>query len=387
MKIAFFTNCYKPLINGVVSSIVSLKEAYERKGHETYIFAPKVNNYQDEEKNVFRYQSINLTHKVKYPIAIPLSLKASQVITSFNPDIIHLHHPFVLSMPAIMYAAKLKIPKVLTIHTQYERYSYYMSPIPQFIINEAIRIIIFNLADKVNVITTPSQSMKELISHYSIKKEIVVIPNAIDIAIFRQKNDEQCNRLKEELNLTPGEVVILYVGRVSLEKNIDKIIKALAIIKNKKIDNFRFILVGEGNAVGQLKNLVDSLNLTEKVKFVGAVDREKVKYYYQISDIFAFSSTSETFGIVIIEALASGLPVLAVKAPGAIDIITDGVDGILVDDDIAHFAKQLEILIQNKDLRQKLSENALHTVQRYSIDNVSDQMLSLYQRLIENQSP
>ena len=104
MKIAFFTNCYKPLINGVVSSIVSLKEALERKGHETYIFAPKVEDYKDEEDNIFRYHSINLTQKVKYPIAIPLSLKAGRIISEFDPDIIHIHHPFVLSLPAIMYA-------------------------------------------------------------------------------------------------------------------------------------------------------------------------------------------------------------------------------------------------------------------------------------------
>jgi glycosyltransferase involved in cell wall biosynthesis len=382
MKIAFFTNCYKPLINGVVSSIVSLKEAFEKKGHETYVFAPRVEDFKDEEENIFRYHSINLTHKVKYPIAIPLSLKAGQVITRFKPDIIHLHHPFVLSMPAIMYAARLKIPKVLTIHTQYERYAYYVSPIPQLITHEAIRRIIFNLADKVDVITTPSQSMKEMISNYRIKKEIVVIPNAIDINIFRKKNEQKVELLKKELQLTQGDIVILYVGRVSLEKNIDKIIKALAIIRDKKIDNFQFIVVGEGTAVKQLKNLADSLKLTERIKFVGAINREMVIDYYQIADVFAFSSTSETFGMVIIEALASGLPVLAVKAPGAVDIIRNGFNGILVEDDISQFAEQLRNLIQNKELRQKLSLNALQNVQHYSTDTVTDQILDLYNKLI-----
>jgi 1,2-diacylglycerol 3-alpha-glucosyltransferase len=110
-----------------------------------------------------------------------------------------------------------------------------------------------------------------------------------------------------------------------------------------------------------------------------------VKYYYQASDVFAFTSTSETFGMVIIEAFASGLPVLAVKAPGAIDIITDGFDGILVEEDISQFAEQLESLILDNGLRKRLSKNALKTAQIYSADSVSEQMLNLYQRLRNKQ--
>lgn len=384
MKIAFFTNCYKPLINGVVSSIISLKGAYEKKGHYTYVFAPRVEGYIDEEKNVFRYHSVNLTSKVKYPIAIPLSLRATKVINEFNPDVIHVHHPFVLSLPAIMYGAKLKIPKVLTIHTQYERYGYYVSPIPQVIINEAVRRIIFNLATKVDVITTPSQSMKKLISHYGIKKEIVVIPNAINLEVFQERNEEQCKKLVEQAGLKDSDIVLLYVGRISFEKNVDKIIKALAIMKKRNITNVKLLLVGEGTALKQIREMVYSEGISDMVKFIGAVNNEIIKYFYQISDIFTFTSTSETFGMVIIEALASGLPVLAIKAPGVVDIVTDGVEGLLVEDEISQFAERLEILVKNRNLRKKLSEGARNTAQRYNVDTISDQMLNLYQRLIKN---
>jgi len=381
MKIAFFTNCYKPLINGVVSSIVSLKDAYEKKGHQTYIFAPKMEGYQDREKNVFRYHSVNLTKKVKYPIAIPLSLKATRVINDFRPDVIHLHHPFVLSMPAIMYAAKLKIPKILTIHTQYERYAYYVSPIPRIITNEAIRRIIFHLANKVDVITTPSQSMKDFISRYGVKKKIVVIPNAIDLSLFQEKKDDYAEKLKSQIGLQENDVVLLYVGRISFEKNIDKIIKAMEILRQKNIVNVKLLLVGDGNATKKTHEMVHSLKLKEMVKFIGMVDNEIVKYYYSLSDVFVFASTSETFGMVIIEAFASGVPVLAVKAPGVVDIVSDGLDGILVEEDVVQFAEHLEMLVKDKDLRFKLSQGALNTAKKYSVDNVSDQMLALYQSL------
>jgi len=383
MRIAFFTNCYKPLINGVVNSIVSLKNAYEKKGHNTYIFAPKVEGYADQEDNVFRYHSVNLTSRVKYPIAIPVSLRVSKVIKEFNPDIIHLHHPFVLSMPAIMYAARLKIPKILTIHTQYERYAYYVSPVPQIITNEAIRMIVSSLASKADVITTPSESMKKIISRYNIKKEIIVIPNAIDLKVFQEKDTEQCKKIREQLGLTKENVILLYVGRISFEKNIDKIIKSLSLVKEKGINKAKLVLVGEGTALNQLKDMVKALGLQEDIKFVGAINSEMVKSYYQISDLFVFTSTSETFGMVIIEAMASNLPVLAVKAPGALDIITDGFDGVLVEDDVSEFAISLELLIKNEDIRKRLSKGALYTAQRYSIDSISDQMLNLYQRLMQ----
>jgi len=385
MRIAFFTNCYKPLVNGVVTSIVSLKEAYERKGHETYVFAPQVDGYIDQEKNVFRYRSINLTKKVKYPIAIPLSFRAKKVISEFNPDIIHIHHPFVLSSPAIMYGKKLGIPKILTLHTQYERYAYYIAPIPEKLTQEAIKRIIFNLAYKIDCITTPSGSMKELIKSYGIKNRIEVIPNAIDLDPFRQKDELKCSEIRKRYNLKEDDKIILYVGRVAQEKSIDKIIEALAITKRKGISNVRLLIVGGGPAIEELKNLVRSLQIEEQVIFTGEVKNEEIRHYYKIAYLFTIASTTETFGIVIIEALASGIPVLAVKAPGAVDILTDGLDGLLVDNDndIEKFANALDKIIREPELRERLSQGALKTSERYSIDIVSERMLNLYREVME----
>lgn len=383
MRIAFFTNCYKPLVNGVVTSIVSLKEAYERKGHETYVFAPQVDGYIDQEKNVFRYRSVNLTKKVKYPIAIPLSFRAKKVISEFNPDIIHIHHPFVLSSPAIMYGKKLGIPKILTLHTQYEQYAYYITPIPEKLTQEAIKRIIFNLAYKIDCITTPSGSMKELIKSYGIKNRIEVIPNAIELDSFRQNDELKCLEIKKRYNLKENDKIILYVGRIAQEKSIDKIIEALAIIKKKGSNNVKLLIVGEGPALDELRQLVRSLQIEEEVIFTGVVSNKEIRHYYKIAYLFAIASTSETFGIVIIEALASGIPVLAVRAPGAVDILTDGLDGLLVDDDVEKFANALDKIIREPELRERLSQGALKTSERYSIDIVSERMLNLYREVME----
>lgn len=382
MRIAFFTNCYKPLINGVVTSIVYLKEAYEKKGHQTYIFAPKVEDYIDQEKNIFRYRSINLTNKVKYPIAIPLSFKAKKVITEFNPDLIHIHHPFVLSSVAIMYSKQLGIPKILTIHTQYDQYAYYVAPLPQKLTQEVIKKIVSNLADKTDCITTPSESMKVLIKNYGIKNRIEVIPNAIKLSTFREKNELECLKISKRYNLKEDEKIILFVGRLATEKNIDKIIKALGIIKKHGISKTKLLIVGNGPARDELTHLVQALGVEEEVIFCGEVNYEEIRYYYKIADVFTMASASESFGIVTIEALASGLPVLAVKAPGAMYILTDGFDGLLTDDNIEHFAKALEKIIRDPELRERLSKGALKTSAKYSINMISERMLNLYREII-----
>ncbi len=382
MRIAFFTNCYKPLINGVVTSIVYLKEAYEKKGHQIYIFAPKVEDYIDQEKNIFRYRSINLTNKVKYPIAIPLSFKAKKVITEFNPDLIHIHHPFVLSSVAIMYSKQLGIPKILTIHTQYDQYAYYVAPLPQKLTQEVIKKIVSNLADKTDCIVTPSESMKALIKNYGIKNRIEVIPNAIKLSTFREKNELECLKISKRYNLKEDEKIILFVGRVATEKSIDKIIKALGIIKKHGISKTKLLIVGNGPARDELVHLVQALGVEEEVIFCGEVNYEEIRYYYKIADVFTMASASESFGIVTIEALASGLPVLAVKAPGAMDILTDGFDGLLTDDNIEHFAKTLEKIIRDPELRERLSKGALKTSAKYSINMISERMLNLYREII-----
>lgn len=383
MRIAFFTNCYKPLVNGVVTSISSLKEAYERKGHEAYVFAPRVEDYVDQEKNVFRYRSVNLTSKVKYPLPIPLSFRVKKIITEFNPDIVHIHHPFLLSSVAIMYGKRLGIPKILTLHTQYEQYAHYVSPIPERLTQEAIKMIIHNLSYKIDCITTPSESMRKLIRSYGVKNRIEIIPNAIHLISFKEDDVFKRTEIKKKYNLKEDDKIILFVGRVASEKSIDKIIKALAIIKKRDISKVKLLIIGDGPAMDELKQLARTLKIEKDVIFAGTVSYEEIRHYYKMAYVFTIASTTETFGIVTIEALASGVPVLAVKASGAVDILTDGVDGLLVDNDVEKFANALEKIIREPELREKLSRGALKTSEKYSIDTISERMLNLYREVIE----
>ena len=385
MRIAFFTNCYKPIVNGVVIAISLLKEAYEKKGHQTYIFAPQVDDYIDEEKNIFRYRSVNLTHKVKYPLAIPLSFRAKRTLTQFNPDIIHIHHPFLLSSPAIIYGRELGIPRILTLHTQYEKYTHYFSPIPERLTREVVKKIIVNLACKIDCFTTPSSSMKELIKKHGIENRIEVIPNAIKLDVFREKDERKCTEIREKYKIAKDEKIILYLGRVAKEKSIDKLLEAIALLQRRGVDKVKLLIVGKGPALEELQELAKSLQIEKETIFTGEVKNEEVKHYYKIAYLFATASLTETFGIVIIEALASGIPVLAIKAPGIVDIITDGVEGLLVENEVVKLTDALEKVVRNPQLREELSRGALKTSTQYDINIISDRMLSLYQEMIEQE--
>jgi len=224
---------------------------------------------------------------------------------------------------------------------------------------------------------------EKIIENYGIKNRIEVIPNAIHLISFQENNELKRIEIKKKYNLKEDEKIILFVGRVASEKSIDKIIKSLAIIKKRGISKEKLLIVGNGPAMDELKQLARTLKVEEDVIFAGAISYEEIKHYYKIAYVFTIASTTETFGIVTIEALASGVPVLAVKAPGAIDILTDGLDGLLVDNDTEKFADALEKIIRDPELREKLSRGALKTSEKYSIDTISERMLNLYREVIE----
>jgi 1,2-diacylglycerol 3-alpha-glucosyltransferase len=225
--------------------------------------------------------------------------------------------------------------------------------------------------------------MRELIRSYGVKNRIEIIPNAIHWTSFIEEDELKCLEIRKKHNLKEDDKIILCVGRIAQEKSIDKIIKALAIIKEKGFNKAKLLIVGEGPAIDELRQLAQASGVEKEVIFVGRVSDDEIQHYYKMAYVFTIASTTETFGIVTIEALASRVPVLAVKAPGAVDILTDGLDGLLVDNDVEKFANALEKIIREPELREKLSRGALKTSEKYGIDTISERMLNLYREVIE----
>ena len=373
MKIGIFTNIYKPVINGVVNSISSFKKGLEELGHEVYIFAPKHPNYKDDEKGIFRIESVMLSSKEKYRLSLPIFRKSLKAIKQL--DIIHTQHPFIMGNYGSFFADVYNKPLVFTHHTQYEKYTYHI-PFEQEITKKFTRWIVNDYANKCDCVIAPSESIKKMLLKNRIKSRIEVVPTGINLDVFGNPNREI---IRKRYNLGPEQKLLLYAGRIAKEKNLEFLIKSFKLILNKKPNTY-LMLVGCRTKKSYLVDLIKKLNLETKVFLVG--HSNAVQNYYGAADLFVFSSVSETQGLVLVEAMAAGIPVVAVDSPGVRDVV-DGKNGFMVQNSIREFSEKVIKVLDDKKLRENMSENAIKTAGDYSISKMSKRMLQVYKSVLK----
>lgn len=376
MKIGIFSNCYLPLVNGVVGVVSLLRKGYLEAGHEVYIFAPSFDDYIDEEEGIFRYRSVDLTSKVKYPVAIPFSKRVSKVLNDLELDIIHSHHPFVLGPLACRVAKNKGIPAVYTFHTQYEQYSHYI-PFPSAIVNQISRKQITRYCQQVDAVTTPAESARQILLGYGVTKPLRVIPNPTMIA---QPGDGQAIRHKYQLG---DSKLLINVGRIAAEKNLGLLLESFAgMLPQVEADTLKLMIVGDGPALEDLKNQAQKLGIAGQVIFTGMVDPKEIPDYLNAADLFVMTSKSEVKPLSQLEALAAGLPIVAVAAPGANDTIISGTNGYLVDEDATSFGKAVLQLLSDSGLVKRFKTEAFKTAAGYAYPRIAADHLTWYQEVI-----
>ncbi|MCD4783464.1 MAG: glycosyltransferase [Candidatus Eremiobacteraeota bacterium] len=378
MNIGIFTNAYKPIISGVVNSIDLIKSGLEARGHRVFIFAPRYKGYHDKEKDVHRFFSVNLTNRVDFPVAIPYSFRLFKLIPNLKLDIIHTHHPFILGEVGVNFAKKLKIPLVYTFHTQFEQYSHYI-PFNQDIVRKVTRFSVIKYAQKCNLIICPSTTILSLLDNYGITSPIEMIPNAIDISAFDHPDAEP---VRKKYGLTQKDKLLIYVGRIGLEKNLGFMLKAFKKAR-ERVPNVKLMIVGEGAELDSLKDLAVNLKIDDDVIFPGRVEYSDIPSYYGAGYAFIMTSTTEVKPLALLEAMASGLPVVAISAAGSSDTITPDFDGLLTDHDMDNYVNALLKLLEDKDYRDKLSSGAKTTSKKYSMLQTSERLEKLFMRVIE----
>ncbi len=368
MKIGIFTNVYKPVINGVVNSISALKQGLEELGHEVYIFAPKHPDYKDNEKGIFRIESLKLPSKEKYRLSLPAFRKSLKVIKEL--DIIHTQYPFIMGNYAAFFSDVYNKPLIFTHHTQYEKYTHYI-PFEQEITKKFTRWIVNDYANKCDCVIAPSESIKKMLLNQGIRSRIEVIPTGINLEVFGNPNREI---IRKRYNLGLEQKLLLYAGRIAKEKNLEFLINSFKLILNKKPNTY-LMLVGHRTKKSYLINLIKKLHLETKVFLVG--HSNAVQNYYGAADLLVFSSTTETQGLVLVEAMAAGTPVVAVDSPGVRDVI-NGKNGLMVKESIRDFSEKVINVLDDNKLRKKMSQNARKTAGDYSISKMSRRMLKVY---------
>lgn len=379
MRIAVYTNAYKPVINGVVNAIALFRQGLMAQGHEVVIFAPDYYGYHDQETGIFRYPAVDLTRKVRFPVAVPWSPRLCRALKEFGPDIIHTHHPFVLGPLALRMARHLRVPLVFTFHTQYEQYAHYV-PLNQNLVKRLTRRRIVQFAQAADVVTTPAESIRDLLHEYGVTKEIQILPNPIDLSGFTLQEGETVRR---QLGLSPGDLVLISVGRLGVEKNLAFMVEAFALMCTLSPEMpLRLVLVGSGPEEARLREIGAKHGLGDRLILPGSVPYPAIPSYLAAADLFVMSSVSEVKPLVLLEAMAAGLPVVAVRASGAVDTVTDGREGVLTGMDREEFARAALDLLGDGGKRAEMSKRAVETVARYSLDKVSGQLLSIYEAAV-----
>ena len=382
MHIAHFTNTYFPSISGVVRSVTSFRRGLTELGHNTFVFTQQASDYEDEEPFIFRYISLNIGLPYEFPATIPISPFMDRLIPSLKLDVIHAHHPVLLGQIAANKAQELNLPLVFTFHTRYREYSHYI-PIPQErvqeFLREAIDLWLNDYIKQCDHIVVPSESMRQVLADlYEVDKPVTVVATGIDLRPYQSADGA---RVRAERGWGDDQVIIS-VSRLAAEKNWPTLLEAVAKLKPDH-PRLRLVAIGDGPAKRKLSKLASKLGISQQVEFLGKLPFEEIPSYLKAADLFAFASTSETQGLVTLEAMAAGLPIVAVDAIGTSDVVEHEVDGLLTEDDSAALAAQIDRLLSSPEQLAHYRAASLKKAQSLEITKQSKKLLAVYEEVIK----
>ena len=383
MHIANFTNTYLPVISGVVRSVRSFRDELTHRGHNVFIFAQEQMDYTDKDPFIFRYPSLNLPTGIDIPTAIPISPFIDRLIPAIKLDVIHTHHPFLLGNTAATKAQELNLPLVFTFHTQYREYTHYV-PFPMETVQNFIKSTVDRLLQdfmrRCQHIIIPSESMREtLVNNYGLKNNFTVIPTGVDLEAYRTASGEKIRKKRR----WEKDIVMISIGRLAPEKNWTTLLHAAAMVI-KDIPQFRFVLIGDGPDRKSLEDLAKELGIQKRVTFTGSLSFAETPSYMKAANLFGFASITETQGLATLEAMAAGLPVVAVEASGTRDILKHGQQGYLVENSPEALAAAIKRLLSNPERMQKFAQAAYKKAQSFNIENLTGKLLDVYEQAIRD---
>ena len=386
MRIGIFTDTYPPYINGVSTSVSMLENALRKKGHQVYIVTVNTEN--------MRYKYENDEHIIRIP-GVPIGLydyrltgvyplKAINKIKKWNLDVIHSHTEFGVGTFARIIAKQYNIPLVHTYHTMYEDYVHYITK--GYFNNTSKKIVEYLTNFYCNQTATelivPTKKTYDLFKEkYKYTRNVHIIPTGIEVEKFYKENTDpaKLEEIRKKHGLNKGDFVILYVGRLGQEKSVDVLIEAHQELAREY--KAKLLIVGDGPDMDTYKNLVHKLKIDDNVIFTGKVPWTEVTLYYQIADIFATASKSETQGLTVIEAMAASLPVVAVDDESFRNVIVDGLNGHLFDTK-KEYKKYVKSFIDEPSKLQQFSKQARINADTYSSKYFAERVLDVYRLAI-----
>lgn len=382
MKIAFFCDTYQPTHNGVAVSVSTTAAVLRARGHRVVIFAPRYKDFQDADPDVVRFAATPFYRVRDFPVAWPMlpyfSLPAWKRFLDEKFDVVHSHSPFILGTVGARWAKYSGLPLTFTFHTLYHRYIHH-TPFPPIVARPYTLEKLKNYCALCDHIIAPSYSIERVVLRFRPDVDTSVIPTGVDLSRFQQ-GDRKNGR--DRLGIAADERVLVYVGRVSIEKNLTFLLRSVApILRDQSSYRTRLLIVGDGPAKNSLKALAQQLQVAGQVIFTGFLDNQSLLDCYAAGDVFVFASRTETQGVCIAEALATGLPCVVVGAMGAGEAIDDAVEGFVVPPHEDRFRDATRQLLENDPLRLAMSEAARRKAGTLSLEASVSALLKLYGQL------
>ena len=377
MKIGMMVDTYKPHMSGVTNVVALSKKYLEHSGHDVYVFTFGDEKYQDDEPNVIRSPGVPLSDS-SYYVGLRYTRKAHDLLMTM--DILHTHHPFLSGTLALLYRRSQHIPIIFTNHTRYDLYAHaYLPILPEAVGDTAIKAYLPPFCRAIDMVSTPSPGMAQVLVKLGVDVPVKIIPNGIQLDPFQKK---EASLSRSDFGIKPADILLIYTGRLGPEKNTTFLLRSFAGVADA-MHNVHLIMVGDGPERDNLQDLAKHLGVGEKVHFTGLVPYQQMPAYLTMSDAFVTASVTEVHPLTVIEAMATGLPVLGIKSVGVGDIVEDGITGYLASEDIASYTAKMMLLVTEHSLRKELGENAQRASHDYDINLTTQTWLTHYKGLVD----
>lgn len=367
---------YKPYISGITNYVEVNKQYLEKAGHEVFVFTFGDLEYEDTEPNIVRSPGLPLADTGFY-LSMRYSRQAKKLLQTM--DVVHVHHPFLSGRLALRYCRPAGIPIVFTNHSRYDLYAQaYLPAMPEEVSIGMLQAYMPPFCKAVDLVITPSAGMARVLRELKVESDVEIVPNGVDLTSFQNAHPLE----REPFGYKPDDILIVYAGRIALEKNLPFLIESFNGIANA-IPNVHLILIGGGvqQYEEEIRDVVKAQMNSDRIHMTGRVPYDQLPAYLAMCDIFATASITEVHPLSVIEAMGAGLPTMGIESVGVGDTVEDGVTGFLATNDMPSFTAKLTRLCLDPELRQQMRVSARKASTAYAIERTTGLMLEKYKHL------
>lgn len=376
LAVGMFTDSYRPRLSGVVHSVAWAAQALRQQGHRVVVFAPRYPGYQDDEPDVVRLASVRHRRHPDFPLLLPVAWGVHRQVEQLGVQLLHAHSPFAAGRLAEVLRGRR--PLVFTYHTLYEEYVHYAPWVPRPWARRWVRGRVVDFCNRCDLVVAPTEAVRSLLRSRGVRSRVEVVPTA---GVDLQALDGVPAADPSQLGVPRGTRVVVCAGRMAPEKSMETVLQAFA--STPRLREAYLVMVGGGPSLEALRTLAGQLGLNGRVRFTGPLPWEQAVGWMKAADVFAFASSTETQGLVVVEAMACGVPVVAVRAGGVAEVVDHGRTGLLVGSDPRELGEAVSRLLEDPKERQAMAAEARRRARQFSADRVAARLSELYRSVLE----